>query len=600
MSSPKLRRFRAASLASQASQTSPRLIPGSFASVDATSNATEDVSYGSLRGTSDTHHSAISPSVASGHREPTRSYVHLPYRGALVPVDAAHYAKSVREDTAELASYALSDKASIRSSSPSRRSAQTHLESYFQHPMDGESASNRSEGLRNHIIEEVSEPVSPEEDPIDRSPGTSVLTGLLRRSLSRSPPDSEDEEDDDGSHGEEEGEFDSRQGRLIITSNGIKLDATERTPLVRKGGSVETHHPDWIHAQRDIEAQEVRQKISWSKLQQAMLWPKEKGYDIAKVVSNPSTWDRSAMWENAVLAPAAAMPAVILGLLLNILDALSYGMILFPHGQPIFEKLGSAGISMFYISCIVSQVIYSGGGSVFKGGIGSEMIEVVPFFHKMAFTILARVGEENADAVIATTITSYALSSVLTGIVFFIMGASGFGYIVGFIPRHILIGCIGGVGYFLIATGVEVSARLDGNLNYNRTTLSKLFEADTVCLWVVPLALAILLSWSDGVVKSKYYLPVFILCIPAVFYFFVFSLDQLDPQNLRESGWIFQGPEAGEPWWFFYTLYSASHINPLSSTPDFSRIRSRPLGCGCGDNSSYVCVDIFRSSSCPN
>jgi MFS superfamily sulfate permease-like transporter len=81
-----------------------------------------------------------------------------------------------------------------------------------------------------------------------------------------------------------------------------------------------------------------------------------------------------------------------------------------------------------------------------------KQIEVVPFFHKMAFTIMAKVGEENADAVIATTITSYAISSILTGIVFFIMGVSGFGYIVGFIPRHILIGCIGGVGYFLIAT----------------------------------------------------------------------------------------------------------------------------------------------------
>ncbi len=50
------------------------------------------------------------------------------------------------------------------------------------------------------------------------------------------------------------------------------------------------------------------------------------------------------------------------------------GMILFPLGQPIFEKLGSAGISMFYISCIISQLVYSCGGSIFKGGIGSEMV----------------------------------------------------------------------------------------------------------------------------------------------------------------------------------------------------------------------------------
>lgn len=181
----------------------------------------------------------------------------------------------------------------------------------------------------------------------------------------------------------------------------------------------------------------------------------------------------------------------------------------------------------------------------------------------MAFTIMAKVGEENADAVIATTITSYAISSILTGVVFFIMGASGFGYIVGFIPRHILIGCIGGVGYFLIATGIEVTARLDGNLNYDGATLSKLFEADTLALWTLPLALAVFLFWSQTKITSKYYLPLFILAIPAVFYFFVCSLDELDPQNLRQTGWIFEGPEAGEPWWFFYTLYSKSQMITL-------------------------------------
>lgn len=40
----------------------------------------------------------------------------------------------------------------------------------------------------------------------------------------------------------------------------------------------------------------------------------------------------------------------------------------------MFAGLGPDGISMFYVSCIVSQLVYSLGGSVFKGGIGSEMV----------------------------------------------------------------------------------------------------------------------------------------------------------------------------------------------------------------------------------
>lgn len=182
----------------------------------------------------------------------------------------------------------------------------------------------------------------------------------------------------------------------------------------------------------------------------------------------------------------------------------------------------------------------------------------------MAFTIMTTVGEDNPKAVIATTITSYAISSIITGIVFFLMGTCGFGYIVGFIPRHILIGCIGGVGWFLVATGLEVTARLDGNLDYDGATLRKLFEPGTLILWVIPFCLAVILYWSQHKITSKYYLPAYILTIPAVFYFFVISIDQLDPENLRQTGWIFEGPEAGEPWWYFYTLYGASTLRLLS------------------------------------
>jgi SulP family sulfate permease len=178
----------------------------------------------------------------------------------------------------------------------------------------------------------------------------------------------------------------------------------------------------------------------------------------------------------------------------------------------------------------------------------------------MAFTILATVGEENPEAVIATTITSYAISSVLTGIVFFLMGVCRFGYIVGFIPRHILIGCIGGVGWFLVATGLEVTARLDGNLNYNLDTLHKLFQLNTLFLWLIPFILGVVLYRSSKVFTSKYYLPSFILLIPAIFYFWVFALDPLSVPKLREEGWIFEKPEAGEPWWYFFTLYSKFHL----------------------------------------
>ena len=52
------------------------------------------------------------------------------------------------------------------------------------------------------------------------------------------------------------------------------------------------------------------------------------------------------------------------------------GMILFPLGKPIFSHLGSAGISVFYVSTIVSQIAFS-SGSIFKGAVGSELVSVL-------------------------------------------------------------------------------------------------------------------------------------------------------------------------------------------------------------------------------
>jgi sulfate permease, SulP family len=186
----------------------------------------------------------------------------------------------------------------------------------------------------------------------------------------------------------------------------------------------------------------------------------------------------------------------------------------------------------------------------------SLQIEVVPFFHSMAFTITDLVGRDKPDAVIATTITSYALSSMLTGTVFYLMGKFEFGYIVGFIPRHILIGCIGGVGWFLVATGFEVTARMGGSLEYDLDTLKRLIQPDTVPLWIIPLVLAIILFTGQTHVKSKFFLPAYIIAIPILFYVFVLAIPSLRVDTLRDQGWVFEGPPAGEPWWYFYTLYS--------------------------------------------
>lgn len=55
------------------------------------------------------------------------------------------------------------------------------------------------------------------------------------------------------------------------------------------------------------------------------------------------------IWMNCFTQPIHYIPAVILGLLLNLLDAISYGMITFPLNNPIFASFGPDGIGMFFV-----------------------------------------------------------------------------------------------------------------------------------------------------------------------------------------------------------------------------------------------------------
>ncbi|KAJ7074561.1 sulfate transporter family-domain-containing protein [Mycena amicta] len=277
---------------------------------------------------------------------------------------------------------------------------------------------------------------------------------------------------------------------------------------------------------------------------------------------------RSAL-ATTLIQSFSALPAVVLGCLLNILDGVSYGMIIFPATAP-FDGLGPMGVSMFFVSCVVSQLTYTFGGSSFAGANGSMMIEVVPFFHILASSISQDIGLDNPQEIITTTIVAFALSSILTGLAFFVLGYLRLGAVIGFFPRHILVGCIGGVGVFLIETGLTVSLRIpDDALTPTLATLKLVFlDPHNLLLWTIPLALAILLRLGTERWRWRHQLifPGYFLFIPLTFYFVVLCA-RLDIGRLRSEGWIFDVLSSGksEPWYSFYQYY------------DFKKVRWGPL-----------------------
>lgn len=279
-------------------------------------------------------------SSTQGHREPIRSFIHGSVRDNLsmalidhfwpnsradftvVPIDSAQNARTVREDTAELASYLLSDGQSQPPQSFLQRSRSSVQDLFDSDQGEFDSTDDTSRTTRT--IPELLEPPSPEDEPSEQDDpdnGPSVLSNLLRKS----PAESEVNDDADASEpwsGESDVEdLPMPTERVRSRQNGEEAAATEHTPLLRHTTSGGAHE-----YAVDIEGQKERSVKTW------LSGLVESGHKVEGQVShafsvavNPRNWDRKAIFQTAVVTPASCLPAVAVGLLLNILDALSYG-----------------------------------------------------------------------------------------------------------------------------------------------------------------------------------------------------------------------------------------------------------------------------------
>ncbi|OCL03876.1 hypothetical protein AOQ84DRAFT_417879 [Glonium stellatum] len=493
-------------------------------------------------------------------RTPARSFFH---QASHASSDTPQYSsQGVREKTQELASYALdADSFHGARSYTDSDCTSTQRTSHLSQDTDRSEGRLSFDSTGPGVIEEVSEPASPE----IASPET-----YRGRPSPFIPPSQQPDLGNDvyNSSGRRWGDIVRTAGRAGVPEVAVEdvdmPENSENAPLLprTRPSMSSSKHP------YSVAGQSWSERLSPLGIRARFRKTLSAGHNCVRTATNPKNYTKKAVFHNAT-AGVQLLSAVFLGLLLNVLDGLSYaGLILFPLGDEIFAKTGPDGISIFFVSCIVSQLCYSLGLSIFRGGVGSEMIEVVPFFHKMAYSIMHRMAGESPQAIMATVIVAYCLSSIVTGLIFLALGLFKLGNLVSFFPRSILTGCIGGVGFFLVVTGVEVSARIDGNLEYNYATLQKLFDRNTVMLWMLPLMLSILILLLRRFVKSPFVLPGFFLTVTAAFYIVAKGILKRDLEDVRNAGWIFERPDSGVPFYHFYSYFNFRLIDgaALAST----------------------------------
>lgn len=273
----------------------------------------------------------------------------------------------MREDTAELASYALSDRKHDqsraltlpRSRSPAHSSASPLLDAADR---DRGSPAAR-ERLRRSSFTQIA-PAFQASEGRDGSPqdGPSMLSNLLRGSpyettnggdrTSNSPQygtrdadyDGRSIEPSDSDHSDGDGDGDELTADDWDAGSGSRLrrhssrletvpEVDEHSPLLAHSGSKRGRRAPRRRSGGsegvDIEAQQAnnsRSKI-FNGPKQFRRRATARVSQYARVLLHPGKWDGRAIWGAAVVTPASYLPAVLVGLLLNILDALSYGTV---------------------------------------------------------------------------------------------------------------------------------------------------------------------------------------------------------------------------------------------------------------------------------
>lgn len=121
--------------------------------------------------------------------------------------------------------------------------------------------------------------------------------------------------------------------------------------------------------------------------------------------------------------------------------------------------------------------------------------------------------------------------------------------------------CIGGVGIFLIETGLEVSRGLkEEGFQYDLATLRLFFDSPhNVILWLLPLLLAVLLRVITHFYHHQLIFPAYFMVIPVIFYIIV-AIGGWSFAELREWGWVFDVGSKTQSWWKFYTLFVSRRV----------------------------------------
>lgn len=207
-------------------------------------------------------------------------------------------------------------------------------------------------------------------------------------------------------------------------------------------------------------------------------------------------------------------PGLLIAVTLNLFLSTSFGSAFFPSEWDFPIGVPRAiGVQMFLFSTLICQITLT-MLSEFPSAMGMMMVENIPFMHTICMIAVERQGQ-SADT-FATVFVAFSISSVVVGIFFYLLGAFRLGNTVYFFPKHVIVGCIGGIGIFILTTGFEVATNVPWRWDLPAL---RLYSASKVLpLWAVALMLELFLRLVLAITNASLLPPFYFVSIPPLFY----------------------------------------------------------------------------------
>jgi len=256
--------------------------------------------------------------------------------------------------------------------------------------------------------------------------------------------------------------------------------------------------------------------------------------------TNGKAWDHSIPLQN-LQKITTQLPAIALASVLNFMCGIPFGASYFPTEFDLPSKQ-ILGLRMFLFSTCVAQFTFT-YKSQFVDCIGLQMVENVPFYLELARIVMEEQeqqqgeGAEGIDvrAACSTLFFLFGLSSLIVGMVFYLLGTFELGRVVYFFPTHVLMGCIGGIGAFIVVTCLEVTT--DTEFSFTSQGFDECILQHLHLLAPV-VGFEVVLRVIGRFVKYPLLGPIYFCFITPVLYAILWALD-IPMERAVEAGYFF-------------------------------------------------------------